>query len=286
MAADLNTLSIVEDAGLVYYSTPHINNYPCYCISETPCLVNLNPYNGRSYSIGSESLAQDKSKMDVVMGVYDEDFNQLDWTWGLTNPKGNDEGFGMCFGANGEIYMLGYMDIRTNTKPENMYVGLVDEDLNKLSEIYYIPQDYYIGPLDIAVCPTGGCIVCSNRLKISTDQADYCIFRITPEDFVNVEEAHSHGFALATAYPNPGKDVLNIRTGLKDARVEVYDMNGRLIHNQVLTENSTAIDATDWVKGVYVWKVYTSNGGPSTLRGASGTTGSGTLVETGKWVKK
>lgn len=276
--ADLNTLSIVEDAGLVYYSTPHIINYPCYCIGETPCLVNLNPYNGRSYSIGSESLAQDKSKMDVVMGVYDEDFNQLDWTWGLTNPKGNDEGFGMCFGANGEIYMLGYMDIRTNTKPENMYVGLVDEDLNKLSEIYYIPQDYYIGPLDIAVCPSGGCIVCSNRLKISTDQADYCIFRITPEDFLNVEEAHSHGYAVATAYPNPGRNTLNIRTALQNARVEVYDINGRLVHSQAITENVTAIDAGDWAEGVYVWKVYTSDGGPST--------GSVTLAETGKWIKE
>jgi hypothetical protein len=274
--ADLNTVSIVENAGLVYYSTPHIGNCPCYCIGETPCLVNLNPYNGRSYSIGSESLEQDKSEMDVVMGVYDEDFNQLDWSWGLTNPRGNDEGFGMCFGANGEIYMLGWMDIRTNTKPENMYVGLVDEDLNKLSEIYYIPQDYYIGPLDIAVCPTGGCIVCSNRLEISTDQADYCIYRITPEDFLNVEEAHLHGFAVATAYPNPGKDVLNIRTGLKDAWVEVYDVNGRLVHRQDITENVTGIDAGGWAEGVYVWKVII--GGPSI--------GSRTEVESGKWIKE
>lgn len=47
---------------------------------------------------------------------------------------------------------------------------------------------------------------------------------------------------------------------------------------QALTENVTAIDAADWAEGVYVWKVYVSDGGPST--------GSGTLVETGKWVKK
>ncbi|MBQ6306374.1 MAG: hypothetical protein IJK78_07400 [Bacteroidales bacterium] len=53
----------------------------------------------------------------------------------------------------------------------------------------------------------------------------------------------------------------------------------------------TAIDATDWSEGVYVWKVYVSDGGPSTLRDASGTAGSGTassttLAETGKWVKE
>ena len=119
--------------------------------------------------------------------------------------------------------------------------------------------------------------MCSNRSK-TTGYTDYCIFRITPEDFLNVEEAHSHGFAVATAYPNPGKDMLNIRTGLKDARVEVYDMSGRMVYGQEIMENVTAINTTDWSDGTYVWKVYASGGGPST--------GSGTLVESGKWIKQ
>jgi hypothetical protein len=66
-------------------------------------------------------------------------------------------------------------------------------------------------------------------------------------------------FSRTNAYPNPGKDVLNIRTALKYARVEVYGTNGRLIHSQTLTENVTAIDTGGWADGVYVWKVI-SNG--------------------------
>ena len=73
-----------------------------------------------------------------------------------------------------------------------------------------------------------------------------------------------------SVYPNPGNDMLNIRSALKNAFVEVYDMNGRLIHSQALTENVTAIDATDWPLGVYVWKVISN----------------GKLAETGKWIKK
>ena len=107
------------------------------------------------------------------------------------------------------------------------------------------------------------------------------IFKVPKEAFDGIEEAHDAGFAVAVAYPNPGKDVLNIRTVLQNAHVEVYDVNGKLIHNQALTENVTAIDATDWAEGVYVWKVYV--GGPST---GSGTAVSGTLAETGKWVKE
>ena len=51
-----------------------------------------------------------------------------------------------------------------------------------------------------------------------------------------------------------------------------------------LTGNVTAIETADWASGTYVWKVFTSNGGPSTPSTGSGTTG--TLAETGKWIKE
>ena len=101
------------------------------------------------------------------------------------------------------------------------------------------------------------------------------IFRVPKEAFDGIEEAHDAGFAVAAAYPNPGKDVLNIRTALKNARVEVYDVNGRLVHRQDITENVTGIDAGGWTEGVYVWKVYVG-----TL------TGSVTEAESGKWIKE
>jgi hypothetical protein len=101
------------------------------------------------------------------------------------------------------------------------------------------------------------------------------IYKIPQEAFDGINEAHDAGFAVAVAYPNPGKDVLNIRTGLKNARVEVYDVNGRLVHRQDITEDVTGIDAGGWAEGVYVWKVYV---------GVS--TGSTTLAETGKWIKE
>jgi hypothetical protein len=101
------------------------------------------------------------------------------------------------------------------------------------------------------------------------------VVKFPAEAFVGIEEAHENGLKVAIAYPNPGKDVLNIRTGLRDAWVEVYDSNGRLIHSQALTENVTGIDAGDWTEGIYVWKV---------MAGTS--TGSVTEAESGKWIKE
>ena len=78
-----------------------------------------------------------------------------------------------------------------------------------------------------------------------------------------------------TVYPNPGNNTLNIRTALQNARIEIYDIAGKLVYNQEITGNNTRINAEGWPSGVYVWKVYT---------GVS--TGSTTLVETGKWIKE
>ncbi len=282
---DLNTVSVVENAGMVYYSSPYLSGW-LYCISECPTHLCVNPHNGRTYSICSdvpldqkEKNETGKGKMDILMGVYDENFNLLNWTWGISTPEGNDDAVDLDIGPNGEVYMLGWMDLLPSMKGNgqyrdtrymNFYVGYLDEDLNKYSEIYFKPEEFLYLKC-ISACHSGGCIVSSRRNDDITGQTiDHCIFRITPEDFLNVEEAHSHGFAVATAYPNPGKDVLYIRTGLWDARVEVYDMNGRMVYRQEITENVTSINAERWPAGAYVWKVVAE----------------GMEVESGKWIKE
>jgi hypothetical protein len=98
------------------------------------------------------------------------------------------------------------------------------------------------------------------------------IIHIQPND---LDEAHDNGLKVAVAYPNPGKDVLNIRTGLQNARVEVYDMNGRMIYNQEITDNVIVINTTSWPAGSYVWKVVVGT-----------STGSVTEAESGKWIKE
>lgn len=120
--------------------------------------------------------------------------------------------------------------------------------------------------LNMCVLDDGSAVVCG----YSWDNDVYDMFLLVFEDEgVGVCEAEV-AERQAEAYPNPGKDVLNIRTGLRDAWVEVYDVNGRLVHRQDITENVTGIDAGEWAEGVYVWKVMAN----------------GKLAETGKWMKK
>ena len=89
--------------------------------------------------------------------------------------------------------------------------------------------------------------------------------------YLNIEEAHAHNLHLAVAYPNPGGDVMNIRTGLRNAVLSVYDIQGRKIHEQEITDDVTSVDASNWPSGTYIWELKTENG---KLK-----------VEEGKWIK-
>ena len=85
----------------------------------------------------------------------------------------------------------------------------------------------------------GGVVLVAWEYKLIGGQKSNVVIKYPANALDGIEEAHANGLKVAIAYPNPGKDVLNIRTGLKDAWVEVCDMNGRLMHRQQITEDVT-----------------------------------------------
>lgn len=154
-----------------------------------------------------------------------------------------------------------------------MMIEHLSPDFDTITTLYYDHEGERIHSTATSILATmdgGLLLVYQSKNLDNTDQRWTTITKFPAEAFQGIEEAHDNGLKVAVAYPNPGKDVLNVRTALQNARVEVYDMNGRLIHSQALTENLTTIDAEDWAEGVYVWKVMAN----------------GKIVETGKWVKE
>ena len=93
-------------------------------------------------------------------------------------------------------------------------------------------------------------------------------FPIFGHQYTTIEEQETKHFS--SAYPNPGKNVLNIRTALQNAHVEIYDMSGKQIYNQEITSNITIINTSYWPSGTYIWKVIAN----------------GKEAESGKWIKQ
>ena len=123
----------------------------------------------------------------------------------------------------------------------------------------------------IRLLSDGDILLTSNSKDINDPDLRWAtVTKFSADTFVGIDDAHANGLKVAVAYPNPGNSTLNICTGLKNARAEVYDAIGRRVHAQEIIENETSIDAASWPAGVYVWKVYSN----------------GKEAEGGKWVKK
>ena len=271
--ADLNTIAVKENVEEM--------SWPYQCCRFA--YLKTNPANGKTYSNntinypaygGNPAIVE-----DIMMSVFDaENFRQTNYTWGLTTQSHDGAGILQSIGFDNDnnVYMVGQMDnvMANEFLNRNLYIAYLDENLNKLGEIYHV-DDYAYMVKSMAACPEGGCLISCHKSDEVTLETGNCLIKISKETLVGIEEAHNAGFVVAVVYPNPGKDVLNIRTGLKDARVEVYDMSGRMVYGKEITENVTAINTSTWPAGSYVWRV---------MAGTS--TGSVTEAESGKWVKE
>ena len=62
----------------------------------------------------------------------------------------------------------------------------------------------------------------------------------------------------AIVYPNPGISQLNIQTDTPITKVTIYDMMGRQVFNQTMSEATIHINTESWPAGVYFWKANNS----------------------------
>ena len=92
----------------------------------------------------------------------------------------------------------------------------------------------------------------------------------TLDGSVGVEEAHDDPVALATTFPNPGHEHLSIKTELQDAEIMVFDVFGRMLCHQSISESIININTSSWPSGMYLWRLVSGD----------------RVMETGKWVKE
>lgn len=234
--------------------------------------ASLNPYNNRTYGISNFSypaFGQNPAiENDLFMTVFDEEFNQLAFCWGPATPSSDERALrkAIDYGEDGSVYMCGWMGHNASW---NLYAAHFDEDLNRYGEVYYQDNERRLAPHSVCAYPDG-CLICCYGQNRSTGERENCIYRITNKTFVGIEEAHDNGLKVAIAYPNPGNGRLNIRTALKDATVEVFDMQGRKVAQQAVNDIVTSIDTEALPSGVYLWKVFSE----------------GKEADYGKWVKE
>ncbi len=156
---------------------------------------------------------------------------------------------------------------------------MLDRNLNTMDEVYYDmgKDSTALWVFNLKATRDGGCIIAGHfwnyveTPSVNNPKAFRSVVKkFPPEAFDGIEEAHDNGLKVAFAYPNPGGNVLNIRTALRNVHVAVYDMNGKLICDQEISDIITSVNVESWPSGIYIWKVIKD----------------GSEAESGKWVKE
>ena len=178
--------------------------------------------------------------------------------------------------SEGYIYFAYTMDYFDESGPSWVIIELLDKDFNKISELYFDEdEDVSTTVVCIEAAKDDGLIIVTLHTENSQNKwSKITKFPASAFGIDNIEEAHANNLHLAVAYPNPGGDVLNIRTGLRNAVLTVYDLQGRKIHEEEITDDVTSVDASGWQSGTYVWKLGMRNEELGMKE-----------VESGKWVK-
>ena len=279
-AKDVNSECVVFDDSLNVVDTKHcIYNQAVGIYRPHYEFFAVHPETDMVYLISDVSFpafnGNPQIRSDIYMSQFNPDFTQTKFKLGPYTLDEYDQ-IALCEAIDfqGEnIYMCGYMNTMFGGNApdtDNFYVAMLDGNLNIVGEIYYHNVERMVVPYSILVLESGDCLVSTAGKDRKTLEMQHAIFKLSQEIFLSIDEAHDAGFSLAVAYPNPGKDLLNIRTALPNAQVEIYDLSGRLVHNQEITANITSINARNWPSGTYIWKVIAN----------------GKEAESGKWIKE
>lgn len=176
-------------------------------------------------------------------------------------------------GNDNSIYFCYTLNVGFSYDDSWVVIERLDENFNTIQEVYYgTDSDLHNYCAESIMLARDGGIFMTLYYRQLDDMSKWgsTTMKFPAEAFVGIDEAHDNGLKLAIAYPNPGKDVLNIRTALQNARVEVYNLTGKLVYKQEITDNITSVNAESWSSGTYVWKVISN----------------GKEAEMGKWVKE
>jgi hypothetical protein len=105
-------------------------------------------------------------------------------------------------------------------------------------------------------------VVPSTNSTTATLIFDNYIAKATATDNLLGNEAFSSeiGGTLAI-YPNPVKDVLNVKTETMNFEsVQIYDVKGRVVKDVIVNQNSSQLNVADLESGVYMIKIVTDQG--------------------------
>ena len=118
----------------------------------------------------------------------------------------------------------------------------------------------------------GGCIIgaTSNDYAVQGENRDIYILKVDSNGLITgISNPPDADAKKNSVYPNPGSEILNIETSLKQGTLCLYDLSGRLVLTTEVDAGKNSINTQNVKPGLYIFKIYENS-----------------MIKTwGKWIK-
>ena len=231
-------------------------------------MVSMLPYDGQTYYVISQYTKDNEPRNGMRVTKYDKSSHEelkeimISSQPVFTNLNYCALPFGFKKSEDGALYLA----YRTSNNPSKGYITVLklDTDMNTIWERRCYTLNNYES---IHFCRMEtiekGIAVCAQHHKVAYYEGDYpfntILFFIHDDGIVGTPE--SEAFVRPYLfYPNPAQDLLHLQYSpdVKPTRVELYDMQGRLVHTQ--SEGIESINLQGLAPGQYLMKVTLEDG--------------------------
>lgn len=177
----------------------------------------------------------------------------IDWpAWGDSH----------CYLNDTTIYICGfqsYLDFYVFT-PSVVFLYLIDKDLNLLGELEFGGDVNY--EMDgVTASNDGGCLIYGTTYDNPYGIYEYDVYirKFIREEIVLITEVKENQppDKSISVFPIPSSHYLNIESdiSLENAIISIYEMSGRLVHQERIEEGRNDIDISGLNAGIYIYQI-------------------------------
>ena len=148
----------------------------------------------------------------------------------------------------------------------------INPDISPIWEYWYGGDAYY-HLYSILATNDGGCLMVGNRYDYETQdmERDIYIVKVNSDGLIVWTQEIQIDKEPTTVYPNPGTNLLNIKTNNKELGIELININGQVVIKQIVNNNLKTINTESLQSGMYFFRLIDKKS---------------KTIETGKWIKK
>lgn len=156
--------------------------------------------------------------------------------------------------------------------PSWIAIARMNENLEIESE-KYIGGDVTYNFKTLTATPDSGVLITATWYDYESQsyERDAIILKLQYEDFISVGNNENHKIDIKSAivYPNPGRDMMYIRTTLFNTTLKLFNQSGQEVLAKNICQNISAIDVSYLPTGTYYWQLFDDRN----------------FIEQGKWIK-